>query len=151
MSDPDHLTPRQLECLRGLASYQTYKEIGLNLGISDSAVEKHVRLARKALGAKSTADALRIFLAAEGKADPQFAKINLAPETISKDEQEVSHPFSEPEQVRDRGDDLTGATDHDPPLSPLQTMSLIVRVALASIIGLTLLIACAEGLKSVLT
>lgn len=49
------------------------------------------------------------------------------------------------------GDTHTGVADPDPPLTAVQTLSLIGRLVLGSIAGLTLLIACAEGLKTVLT
>jgi DNA-binding CsgD family transcriptional regulator len=140
----EQLTPRQRDCLRGVADYKSYKQIARDLGISDSMVEKHLRIAREKLGVGSTAEAARAFLAAEGEAPPQVGLINLhnlepSPDKVFTHDELAGHEYTE-----------TGAADLDPPLSPLQTLSMIGRVALGSIVALTLLIACAEGLKMVL-
>lgn len=150
MSVFDQLTPRQRDCLRGVANYKTYKEIARDLGISDSMVEKHLRTAREKMGVESTSEAARLFIAHQPEDVPQVAKINLAEGFQPAEETGVSGPPLGSDQGFEVGENLRAA-DYDRPLSPLQTLSLIGRMVLGSIIGLLLLIACAEGLKSVLT
>lgn len=52
------LTPRQREVLEWVADGKTMLEAALILGVSPGTVEKHLRNAREALGANSTAQAL---------------------------------------------------------------------------------------------
>lgn len=99
MSAVDKLSPRQRACLRGVAKYQSYKEIGRDLGISDSTVEKHLRLAREKLGVESTSEAARIFIANEGEAHPQVDNINLPKAEKGIDRALVSLSVLQPEQA----------------------------------------------------
>src|SRR3990170_1899731 len=69
------LTARQVACLEGVAQHMSAKEIGRELGISNHAVEKHLKAARHKLGASSTIEALRIYR--EGTAGPQYASSDL--------------------------------------------------------------------------
>lgn len=146
------LTPRQRECLRAVANHRTYKEIGRDLGISESAVEKHLRHAREKLGVNTTADAARLFLIEEREVDPQGGFTNLAfmPE-VRKEGGVPVRPAAAASPIGSEHQETLRATDLDHPLSALQTLSLVGRLVLGSIAGLTLLIACAEGLKAVLT
>lgn len=151
MVEFDQLTPRQRECLRAVANHRTYKEIARDLGISDSAVEKHLRAAREKLNVDSTAAAARLFLLQYDEGDPHGGSAHLSVRGDSQNE------GLRPKAVDRNSDDLVfgthhyGSSDHDDQLSPLQTLSMIGRVVLGTIAGLTLLIASAEGLKSVLT
>lgn len=52
------ITPRQAEVLGWVAEGKSTAEIGRILGLSQATVEKHLRLAREALGAATTAQAL---------------------------------------------------------------------------------------------
>lgn len=151
MSLFDQLTPRQRECLRAVANHRTYKEVARDLGISDSAVEKHLRSAREKLGVETTAEAARRFLAEDGEADPHGGFDHLADQSPLEDERAVSDSFDLQTQGGSGRATTPGAADLDRPLSPLQTLSIIARVVLGTSAVLTLLIASAEGLKAVLT
>jgi len=63
VSGPASLTQRELEVLRRVADGGTNKEIGLSLGISPRTVEVHRSAAMRKLGARNTAQLVRIALA----------------------------------------------------------------------------------------
>lgn len=63
VSGPTSLTPRELEVLRRVADGETNKEIGLALGISPRTVEVHRSASMRKLGARNTAQLVRIALA----------------------------------------------------------------------------------------
>ena len=44
---PSPLTERQIACLQGVGQHKSAKEIGRELGISNHAVEKHLKAARQ--------------------------------------------------------------------------------------------------------
>lgn len=140
------LTARQRECLSGVAEYLTYKEIGRRLGISDSMVEKHLRVARERLGVTSNAEAARLFLSGEGEAEPQVGFVNLVGQSILPDNDLVPQVVTS-DQVSHVEDIPPEASSNDNLLSPLQTLRLIGSIVLFSIIGLLLLIACAQAIK----
>src|SRR5687767_11654981 len=135
MSAVDKLSPRQRACLRGVVNFQSYKEIARDLGISDSMVEKHLRLAREKLGVESTSEAARVFALEEGEAEPQAGIINLPPVGDDIDTEAVSLSVLRPEQLPRVGDTHTGAADPNPPLTAIQTLSRIGRFVLGSIAG----------------
>jgi DNA-binding CsgD family transcriptional regulator len=56
------LTDRELETLNLVVAGQTNKEIALALGISPRTVEVHRRAAMRKLGARNTADLVRLTL-----------------------------------------------------------------------------------------
>lgn len=51
------LTPREMQCLRGVVDAKTNQEIGLSLGISDKTVEKHLESIFNKLGVSSRVEA----------------------------------------------------------------------------------------------
>jgi two-component system response regulator FixJ len=63
VAGPGSLTQRELEVLRRIADGETNKEIGQVLGISPRTVEVHRASAMRKLGAKNTAQLVRIALA----------------------------------------------------------------------------------------
>lgn len=121
------------------------------LGISDSMVEKHLRQAREKLGAETTAEAARLYLTSEGEADPQGGFTHLEGRAVGGDQALVAHDLAKSQHVEIVRGASSGAVDLDHQLTALQTLSLIGRLVIGSIVGLTLLIASAEGLKAVLT
>ncbi|PQO24491.1 LuxR family transcriptional regulator [Rhodobacteraceae bacterium WD3A24] len=52
------LTPRQRETLEGVGAGKTAQQIARQMGVSRATVEKHLRLAREALGVQTTAQAV---------------------------------------------------------------------------------------------
>jgi DNA-binding CsgD family transcriptional regulator len=146
----DQLTLRQRECLRGVAHYRTYKEIARDLGISESMVEKHLRIARGKLGLDSTAEAARLYSITEGEEEPQSGFLNLSSDPDLTEREVVLHQAF-PEQVGEVKDNSSGVSGSDHPLTAVQTLTLVGKVSIASIVGLLLLIACAEGLNTVLS
>ena len=65
----DPLTVRQLECLRGKWDRKLDKIIASEMGISQRAVEEHLRSARDRLGATSSVEAARIAAEVHGWVD----------------------------------------------------------------------------------
>ncbi|MGN6619524.1 MAG: helix-turn-helix domain-containing protein [Sphingomonas sp.] len=57
------LSPRQQQCLRGVAEHLDSQQIGHRLGISSHTVDGHIAAAMTALGASSRRDAVRIWAA----------------------------------------------------------------------------------------
>jgi hypothetical protein len=55
-----HLSPRQLEVLREMASGQRNKQIAWRLGLSEKTIKMHRALLLDKLGVKTTADAIRL-------------------------------------------------------------------------------------------
>lgn len=151
MADFDQLTTRQRECLSAVANHRTYKEVARDLGISESAVEKHLRSAREKLGVDTTADAARLFLLEEGEVEPHGGFLHLARSHPRQDEQGALAKSDLHEQDFGAEEITLRAAELDHPLTPLQTLGLVGRLVLGTIAGLTLLIASAEGLKAVLT
>ena len=47
---PNHLTPRQIECLKWVAEGKTDEEIGAILSLSDRTVHNHIEAAKRGLG-----------------------------------------------------------------------------------------------------
>lgn len=70
------LTQRQIACLEGVGQHKSAKEIGRDLGISNHAVEKHLKAARHKLGAGTTIEALRTYR--QGTAEPHYASSELS-------------------------------------------------------------------------
>jgi len=62
---PDTLTPRERDVLREITSGATNKEAGRTLGISPRTIEVHRARIMEKLGARNTADLMRIVLAGE--------------------------------------------------------------------------------------
>ena len=151
MGATDQLTRRQRECLRAVANHRTYKEIARDFAISESAVEKHLRNAREKLCVNTTADAARLFLLEAGEDNPQGGFAHLASDPRVEDEGDARGWSTDTWQIDPAQHETDRAADLDHPLSALQTLTLVGKLVLGSIAGLTLLIACAEGLKAVLT
>src|SRR5437868_7698394 len=73
------LTERQRQCLQGFLERKTAKEIGRELGIGHHGVEQHLKAARKKLGAKSTAEAARLYFGgADTMDEPYYASSELS-------------------------------------------------------------------------
>lgn len=137
------LSERQEQCLRRVLEFKSAKEIARDLGISQHAVEKHLRVVREKFSVDSTADAARIFAAMEERKDfPPYGSSDLPPEL------HVRHPAAVPDHARGWVGDATGALSLNEQLTPRQTLLAILAVSFLSIVGLLLLVACAEGVKA---
>lgn len=139
------LSPRQTECLRGVLDLKSAKQIGRELGISPHAVEKHLRICREKFGVATTAEAARLFARAEGSEFPYSASSDLAGSGRNVKKGRVLEP---PERLSlaQLGDNH-GALSTDQPLTPRQTLLAIAVVSFTSIVGLLLLVACAEAVR----
>jgi DNA-binding CsgD family transcriptional regulator len=147
--DDPVLTERQRQCLEGALELRSAKEIALELGISHHAVEKHLRLAREKLGAATTAEAARRFALLEGKDKPYSGFSGLA---IEGDDGDYRHVLDRARRNADgQVRDATGVLVLETSLTPLQTLLSIAAVCLVSIVGLLLLIACAQGIERLTT
>ena len=136
------LSERQEQCLRGVLDLKSAKEIARDLGISQHAVEKHLRVVREKFAVDTTAEAARLFAMSQtGKDFPHYGLSDLpAPATSG-------HPGPVPEQANHWLGHGNGALLLDDQLTPRQTLLTIAAVSLGSIVGLLLLVACAEGIK----
>ncbi|HEX5258593.1 MAG TPA: helix-turn-helix transcriptional regulator [Sphingomicrobium sp.] len=144
------LSPRQEQCLRGVLELKSAKEIARDLGISPGSVEKHLRISREKLGATTSAEAARIFAALEGGKDfPHGGFSDLPSWRNAPHQRAVLERFG---HVGSGGlGDSHGALSLDQPLSPRQTLLTIAAVSFGSIVGLLLLVACAEGIRALVT
>ena len=139
------LSPRQAQCLRGVLDLKSAKLIGRELGISPHAVEKHLRICRQKFGVATTAEAARLFARAEGSEFSYSAKSDLAGSGSIVNEGLVLERAEIPSSAL-LGDNY-GALLSDQPLTPRQTLLTIAVVSFTSIVGLLLLVACAEAVR----
>ena len=139
------LSPRQTECLRGVLDLKSAKQIGRELGISPHAVEKHLRICREKFGVTTTAEAARLFARAEGSEFPYSESSDLAGSRPNVNEGRVLEQPERPSPAQ-LGDNH-GAPSTDQPLTPRQTLLTIAVVSFTSIVGLLLLVACAEAVR----
>jgi DNA-binding CsgD family transcriptional regulator len=144
------LSSRQQQCLEGVLALKRAKRIAHDLGISESAVEKHLSQARGKLGVASTTEAAQIFASLRGGEIPQSGISYLAQLRGDRETEAVLRLLS-PEQLQRVEDIHHGVLPHDHSLTPLQTMSTIVALSIASIIALLLLISCARAIESIVT
>lgn len=144
------LSPRQQQCLLGVLDLKSAKEIARDLGISPHAVEKHLRLAREKLGVATSADAARLFAAQSRGTDiPHCGRSDLPQLPNEAHQGLVLEPADTPSSAR--LEDTHGALSLDQPLTPRQTLLTIFAVSLGSIVGLLLLIACAQAIGSLVS
>jgi DNA-binding CsgD family transcriptional regulator len=144
------LSPRQEQCLRGVLELKSAKEIARDLGISPDAVEKHLKVSRQKLGATTSAEAARIFASAyRGRDFPHCGSSDLSSWSIARHQGPVRERPGHIETGR--LGDSHGALSLDRPLSPRQTLLTIAAVSFGSIVGLLLLVACAEGIRTLVT
>ncbi|MEO5774292.1 MAG: helix-turn-helix transcriptional regulator [Sphingomicrobium sp.] len=135
------LTDRQMACLEGVAQHKSAKEIGRDLGISNHAVEKHLKAARQKLGATSTIEALRIYR--QGTVQPHYASSDLSPPFKS------DHP-GHADRVNDAAlPAFSGRSravweiEHE--LSPQQTLAAIGISVIGIVVVFALIMAIAQG------
>jgi DNA-binding CsgD family transcriptional regulator len=149
-ASPPPLSSRQEQCLRGVLNLKSAKEIARDLGISPDAVEKHLRTSRRKFGVGTSAEAARIFASLDqGKVFREYGASDL-PFLSCAQHQGAVHErlgYFGPGQL----EDSHGALLADHPLSPRQTLLTIAAVSFGSIVGLLLLVACAEGIRSLVT
>lgn len=139
------LSPRQAECIRGVLNLKSAKQIGRELGISPHAVEKHLRICREKFGVGTTAEAARLFARAERSEFSYSETSDLAGSGLNVNEGRVLEPPERPSLGR-LGDNY-GALSTDQPFTPRQTLLTIAVVSFTSIVGLLLLVACAEAVR----
>lgn len=142
------LSKRQEDCLRGVLELKSAKQIARDLGISPGGVEKHLKSCRQKLGVSTTANAARLFFREpHGRETPRWGFSDLVGDEQSEHQKRV------PEQQRPRvaAEDVTGAQSTDRPLSAGQTLLAIAAVSFLSIVGLLLLVACADGIRSLVS
>jgi DNA-binding CsgD family transcriptional regulator len=153
MKDPGpspRLSPRQEECLRGVLQLKSAKEIARDLGVSPHAVEKHLRIAREKFGVASSAEAARMFALDHGGGESSQSGVSdLAGPGGGDHQRRVLGSATGPSPVR--FGDINGALSLDHPLTPRQTLLTIFAVSFGSIVGLLLLVACAEGIRSLVS
>ena len=135
----------------GVLNLKSAKEIARDLGISAHAVEKHLRVARQKLGVSTSAEGARIYASRTGG--------SVFPHSQSSDLAAPRLYEGEWRSVPDRAvrpnfaslEDDNGALLPDRPLAPRQTLLTIFAVSIGSIIGLLLLVACAQGIRALVS
>jgi DNA-binding CsgD family transcriptional regulator len=144
------LSRRQEECLRGVLQLKSAKEIARDLGISPDAVEKHLKASRAKLGVRSSAEAARLFFSSRTGTDfPEYGSPDLPARQSNEHEGHV--PGSRRSESPAGTEDMNGALLLDRPLTPRQTLLTIAAVSFVSIVGLLLLVACADGIRSLIS
>lgn len=142
------LSGRQEECLRGVLALKSAKQIARELGITPGGVEKHLKACRDKFGVTTTAQAARLFaLDQRGRESPQWGFSDLAPAEAKEQQGRVLGQQLSAAAAEDR----TGALLLDQPLSPRYTLLAIAAVSFVSIVGLLLLVACAEGIRTLVS
>jgi DNA-binding CsgD family transcriptional regulator len=149
--NPPALSPRQEQCLLGVLELRSAKEIARDLGITAHAVEKHLRIAREKLGASTSAEAARRYASQHlGSVFPHSERSDLAEQSHREEQgQPVLGQAVRPSFVW--LEDVHGALLLDHPLTPRQTLLAIFAVSMGSIIGLLLLVACAQGIRTLVS
>jgi DNA-binding CsgD family transcriptional regulator len=144
------LSRRQEECLRGVLELKSAKEIARDLGISPDAVEKHLKATRTKLGVRSSAEAARLFFWSRAGTDfPDSGSPDLAARPASEHQGDV--PERRWSESPPPSEGITGALLLDRALTPRQTLLTIAAVSFVSIVGLLLLVACADGIRSLIS
>jgi DNA-binding CsgD family transcriptional regulator len=144
------LTARQAQCLRGVLELKSAKEIARDLGISPHAVEKHLRICREKFGVATSAEAARYFARqSRGNEFPHYDISDLVSGSHTRDGGPVLEQPATPNLAA--LEETYGALSDDHPLTPLQTLLAIAAVSFVSIVGLLLLVACAEGIRRLVT
>lgn len=140
------LTDRQMACLQGVAQHKTAKEIAVELGISNHAVEKHLKVVRQKLGAETTLEALRIYQ--RGMVEPYYAPSDLS----------INSSVLQSDRQGRLNDVAFANFEHRPrriweyelELTPKQVLLAIVLVTVGLVATVALLVAAAQGFNSVL-
>lgn len=141
------LSLRQEQCLRGALELKSAKEVARDLGISSHAVEKHFRIAREKFGVATTAEAARLYAASlTGTESPHCGPSDL--ESLSHRGDDRAAEGGSGSVPAHRFGETNGAQSLDQPLSPRQTLLAIAAVSFGSIIALLILVACAQGIRS---
>jgi DNA-binding CsgD family transcriptional regulator len=141
------LSRRQQDCLSGVLNLKSAKEIARDLGISPHAVEKHLKVCRQKLGVSTSAEAARLFaLIRNGGESSHYGPSDLASAGLTEHQVPVLGRHERTAFGCLEGKD--GAPLAHRPLTPRQTLLAIAAVSLGSIVGLLLLVACAEGIRS---
>lgn len=135
------LTARQLQCLERFWARKSAKVIGLELGISHHAVEKHLQAARHSLSVGTSIEAARLVFG-----DPQDATVR---PYYDASEVHTTIKGIQSFAVSSSLFAFEGTAGEQAPinrLGPGMTLLAIVGVALASILAVALLVAAANGL-----
>jgi DNA-binding CsgD family transcriptional regulator len=137
------LTERQRDCLQGYLQRKTAKEIGRELGIGHHGVEQHLKAARKKLGAKSTAEAARLYFGSgDTTSEPYYAPSELSGEAPR--ESCVSNREAGRLLLRDIATDRPQMVQT---LSAGQTLMAIGLSGVGMITILSLIVAVADGVS----
>lgn len=143
------LSPRQEQCLRGVLDLKSAKQIARDLGISPHAVEKHLRVSREKFGAATSAEAARAFALGKGSEIPYYGVSGLVAEHVREHQGGVLEPLGRPSLAG--LENTPGALTLDTQLTPRQTLLTIAAVSLGCIVGLLLLVACADAIRSLVS
>lgn len=142
---PPELTELQLKCLEAFWNRRPIKQIAADLGISEGWVNTNLQLARRQLNVTSSAEAAAVvFGGKRGSIKNYYSQKTTLPETSSpgdrtgagSDEASFALAASERALINRYG--------------PLATLGGILAVAVASIVGVTLLIDAAQGMYQLL-
>lgn len=89
------LSPRQVECLQGLADHLETREIADRLGIADRTVDNHVTAAIAVLGVRTRREAVRVFVASRGTGSKVHGAIPLIDGAAEARPSELAHRLRE--------------------------------------------------------
>ena len=141
------LTERQQQCLRGVLDHKTAKQIGRELGISHHAVEQHLKAARRKYGATDTLAAARSFVRDDTTVGPYCGSSEVLSECANP-----LQPTGKSSEALDAHlvlrDSASGHHGLVYEFSALQTIFAIILASLGLVAILALLIAVAEGIRT---
>lgn len=83
----DQLTPKERKVLEHLAQHKTSKQIGLDLGITENTVNKHISAVREKWGTRDRNETARLFRQLGTEGDE-----NHPPQILPRDEYLIFHP-----------------------------------------------------------
>jgi len=141
------LTERQQQCLWGVLGHRTAKEIGRELGISHHAVEQHLKAARRKLGTSSTLEAARVFASSDAMVGPYYDLSDVheyRSQDLATNGRTVRHEVDNP-TLHDSAGERSGFVYG---FSAVQTLGAILLTGLGLVAILALMIAVAQGVKT---
>ena len=141
------LTDRQIACIQGVAQHKTAKEIAIELGISNHAVEKHLKVVRKKLGTETTLEALRLYQ--RGMVEPHYDPSELS--VSSQVFQSGPHSRLNDVALAHFEDRPRRIWEYNLELTPQQVLVAVALVTVGLVTTVALLVAAAQGFNSVLS
>lgn len=136
------LTPRQMECLELLWMRNSAKHIARKMGISVDTVEAHLKQCRSRLGAASSMDAAKLVF---GDREEITVKPYYNPTGIPGENHPLQFELTPIADGSSRG--VAGNVAPINQFGALQTLAIILAIALGAIFAIVLLVEAGQGIN----